>query len=270
MALRQYYWNPRQTNQIFVDEHCSVYAFNRRQEAGTWSDLHVHPDWGELTYVAAGSIVLCTGTGNFLAQSQRAVWVPPGLQHEWYMPEASHNRTLFIHPSVLEGFPRFKTYHALELTPLLRELIFAMDDLSVGFETPDDLRLVQVLVDRLACSKEIGSPLLMPCEHRLVELCVEALSAPDQATRLADWSARLNISEKTLERLFIRQTGQTFGKWMQNMRMQCAITDLSRGTDVTTVALNCGYTSVSAFIAAFKKQFGTTPGSVSKQGKSAG
>ena len=96
MALRQHYWNPRTNEACFVDETQLIYAFNERQDAGTWSDLHVHPDWGELLFVATGSIVLCSETGNFLGQGYRATWVPPGVQHEWYLPEASWNRSLFF------------------------------------------------------------------------------------------------------------------------------------------------------------------------------
>ena len=264
MSIRQHYWNPR-TDQRFVDEQSFLYAFNMRQEAGTWSDLHVHADWGELAFTASGSIVMCTGTGNFLGQSQRAIWVPPGLQHEWYMPENSLNRTLFIHPSIFADMPRFRTYHAVELTPLLRELILAVDDLKIDCSRAPDRRLACVLIDRLADSKEVGSPLLMPCEHRLVELCAEALSSPDTTIHLADWSARLGMSEKTLSRLFLKQTGLTFGKWVQRMRLQHAKAEIEAGQSVTAVALNCGYSSVSAFIAAFKKLFGHTPGNTGKE-----
>ena len=133
MALRQHYWNPRTNEACFVDETQLIYAFNERQDAGTWSDLHVHPDWGELLFVATGSIVLCSETGNFLGQGYRATWVPPGVQHEWYLPEASWNRSLFFHASLFENSPRFRQCHGLEMSPLLRELLFAVDDLKPDF-----------------------------------------------------------------------------------------------------------------------------------------
>ena len=117
MALRQHYWNPRTNEACFVDETQLIYAFNERQDAGTWSDLHVHPDWGELLFVATGSIVLCSETGNFLGQGYRATWVPPGVQHEWYLPEASWNRSLFFHASLFENSPRFRQCHGLEMSP---------------------------------------------------------------------------------------------------------------------------------------------------------
>ena len=265
MPFRQHYWNPRVDKVCFVDEQQFLYTFNKRQDAGTWSDLHVHANWGELLFVCTGSIVLCTGAGNYLGQSARASWVPPGIQHEWYMPEASWNHSLFLHSSIFKDNPRFYRCHSLEVTPLLRELILTVDELKPDFTTEEGRRLGLVLADRLMASKEVGTPLLMPCERRLVELCTAALSSPDAPVRLGDWSRQLGMSEKTLARLFIRQTGMTFGRWLQSMRLQHAKAELEAGQSVTTVSLNCGYNSVSAFIAAFKKYFGETPGLITRR-----
>ena len=52
----------------------------------------------------------------------------------------------------------------------------------------------------------------------------------------------------------------TFRTWRQRMRLLSALPALSRGERVTDVALACGYESLSAFIAAFGKQFGLSPG----------
>jgi len=46
------------------------------------------------------------------------------------------------------------------------------------------------------------------------------------------------------------------------VRMLHAIRLLATGAAVTGVALDAGYSSTSAFIAAFKRAFGTTPGKI--------
>lgn len=107
MALRQHYWNPRTNEACFVDETQLIYAFNERQDAGTWSDLHVHPDWGELLFVATGSIVLCSETGNFLGQGYRATWVPPGVQHELVSARSLMEPLAFLPRFPVRGFPPF-------------------------------------------------------------------------------------------------------------------------------------------------------------------
>ena len=70
--------------------------------------------------------------------------------------------------------------------------------------------------------------------------------------------------ESTVTSLFQRQTGESFGRWRQRIRLHHARAQLEAGESVTAVALNCGYASVSAFIAAFKKLFGRTPGQLAR------
>lgn len=68
------------------------------------------------------------------------------------------------------------------------------------------------------------------------------------------------MSEKTLSRLFVQQTGLTFRAWRQRLRILVALPMLERGDRVTDVAIACGYDSMSAFIAAFRLFTGVTPG----------
>ncbi len=264
MAFRQHCWNPYTGDHSVVDEKYFLYTFSERQEAGTWRKLHVHKEFYELTYVANGSIVVCTGAGNFLGQPHRGILIPPGLKHEWYMPESSVNRSLFLHPSLFATIPRFRHYQSIEIDSLLRALLLALDDLHLDLSDEEDRRLAVVFIDRLKKSREVGTPMLMPSEHRLVELCTAALSSPEENVNMVEWSRRIGMSPKTLSRLFVRQTGLTFGKWIQTMRLQHAKTSLEDGKSVTVAAMNCGYSSVSAFISAFKKQYGVTPGGIRK------
>ena len=68
------------------------------------------------------------------------------------------------------------------------------------------------------------------------------------------------IARRTLERRFRGETGMSFGMWRQKARLLDSIRLLAEGESVTHAALECGYSSVSAFIAAFKGTFGCTPG----------
>ena len=83
---------------------------------------------------------------------------------------------------------------------------------------------------------------------------------------LADAGLRRDNEEIQEERLdaavalFQRETGLSFRAWRQRLRLLAALTPLERGERVTDVALACGYDSTSAFISAFRQQFGCTPG----------
>ena len=95
-----------------------------------------------------------------------------------------------------------------------------------------------------------------------------ALHAINYCTRyaviLSDWSRQLDVSEKTLARTFVRETGLNFSKWQNKLRMYSAKKDIDAGLKVTDAALNCGYNSLSSFIAAFKKSYGHTPGALNR------
>ena len=85
---------------------------------------------------------------------------------------------------------------------------------------------------------------------------------PDSRKTLLDHGQELGVSEKTLSRLFLQQTGLNFRLWRQRARLLAALPLLERGVRITDVALACGYDSMSAFIAAFRDQMGATPGMV--------
>jgi AraC-like DNA-binding protein len=65
--------------------------------------------------------------------------------------------------------------------------------------------------------------------------------------------------KRTIERLFQKETGLTFGKWRQQLRLMQAMRLLAEGAKVTHAALEAGYSTPSAFISMFRKMLGTTP-----------
>jgi AraC-like DNA-binding protein len=62
-----------------------------------------------------------------------------------------------------------------------------------------------------------------------------------------------------VERLFLDETGITLGKWRQQLRLMNAMRLLGEGAKVTYAALEAGYSTPSAFIAAFRRSLGTSP-----------
>ncbi len=74
------------------------------------------------------------------------------------------------------------------------------------------------------------------------------------------WASWAGIAARTLSRRFVTETGFTFTAWRQRARLLRSLEMLAESTPVTTVALDLGYDSVSAFIALFRRTFGVTPG----------
>ena len=76
---------------------------------------------------------------------------------------------------------------------------------------------------------------------------------------MADWGQQLGVDEKTIQRLFRKETGMTFGQWRQQARLMQALERIALGERIIDVAGTLGYDSPSAFASMFKRQFGITP-----------
>ncbi len=256
---QKYYWNPVEVDPSPVNKTKFIHTFSEEQQAGTWNGWHSHKGFSEFMYVLEGTMVMCTEESTFYAQGNNGVWIPENVKHEWYLPVNSSNRSLFIHNSVIPKTKEWKSCRVLEINPLLRELICAVHEANLDGFDENSKRLGLVLRDRLMISKGSYNALPMPKNHALVELCSEALVKPIDFILLSDWSSKLNISEKTLTRLFIKETGLNFRAWQKRLRIHKAKIELERGQSVTDVSLICGYNSLSSFSSAFKSVYGINP-----------
>ena len=82
---------------------------------------------------------------------------------------------------------------------------------------------------------------------------------PADPTHLDEWAQRLRVSVKTLQRDFLREFGMPYTHWRTRLRLRAARVLLD-SHPVTKVAHEVGYASPSAFITAFSKEYGQTPG----------
>jgi AraC-like DNA-binding protein len=124
---------------------------------------------------------------------------------------------------------------------------------------PAEARLIGVLLDQLEVLPTIPLQLPLPSDERALRVSAWLRSHPDDPCPLKQLPGRAGASVRTIERLFQRETGMSFGKWRQQLRLLQSLRLLAAGRAVTAVALEVGYDSPSAFIAMFKRALGTTP-----------
>ena len=86
------------------------------------------------------------------------------------------------------------------------------------------------------------------------------LLVPEDNRSLSGWADYINISSRSLSRLFRTELGVSFVEYRQQVRLFQALKYLASGASVTTVAMEVGFSSLSAFNRLFKRYFGTTPG----------
>lgn len=227
--------------------------------AGSLARPHSH-DWIQLSYALSGVLLVSTACAHFVAPPQRAVWIPAGVEHEVRTSVRAEMRSLYVASDALTRGPRCQV---LAITSLLRELIIAVEKLPVEYdEEGSDGRLVSVLLDRLAAADEVAFDLPWPTDRRLVLLCEALQRAPDDDRSLDEWGRSVGLTGRSIARLFRRETGLSFAEWRLKLRLMRALALLEAGRPVTSVAFDCGYASSSAFIAAFRRMFGDTPGAM--------
>lgn len=242
---------------------CDPDGFPVRGLAATYPDgfkldAHTHP-WAQLVYAASGVMRVATPAAAWLVPPTRAIWVPGGTPHEIEMRGAVAMRTLYLAPSGEDA--RLGACRAIEVAPLLRELILHI--VRIGLLDADDpthARLEALLVDLLAAGETAPLELPLPTDARARAFADRVLAEPGAEASLAHMAKGAGASLRTLQRLFQAQTGLPLETWRGRARMQQAVVSLSAGAPVTEAALDAGYQSASAFIAAFKRTFGVTPG----------
>ncbi|WP_247604878.1 helix-turn-helix domain-containing protein [Alcaligenes faecalis] len=136
----------------------------------------------------------------------------------------------------------------------------AQADLDENWDQPPGLHVMLVLLDELQRAPDQALFLPLPQDSRLRQIPLDTL--PPALNELARY---LGASEKTISRLFKRDTGLNYQQWRQQWRLLKAIEQLSTGGQVTRLAADLGFASDSAFIAFFKEQTGLTPGHYGRQ-----
>ena len=231
-------------------------------------DSHFEPHrhaWAQLAYCASGVVQVRVMAASlptaYLVPPSRAVWIAPGALHAITVLEAAAFRTLYIDPSAVP--PGWAGGRAIAVTPLLRELISALD--PPGGEPPAPEReaaLTTLVLDEIHSAQRLALGVPLPAsdsDKRLRAVCQAVLEQPGRHATLQDWASNSGASERTLARLFRNQLGMGFAQWRRQAVLAHALPRLARGEAVGQVAATSGYASESAFSAMFKAAMGQPP-----------
>ncbi|ASW01171.1 AraC family transcriptional regulator [Paraburkholderia aromaticivorans] len=210
-----------------------------------------------LIHVNAGVLIVRTQTERWVVPPAHAVWIPADVLHRLSSTHPVQFCSLYAGMDAVALPP-----HSVAVVPdrLVAALLSAAADLR--HDTPLDeaaVRLVQVLLDRLPGLPVAPLGLNWPRDPRAQSIA-DALSAnPADTAVLEELAEAAGVTARTAARLFVKETGQTFGQWRQQLRLLVALEHLGAGASVTQVALEVGYSDVSSFIAVFRDAFGDTP-----------
>ena len=240
-------------------DRCSLPVSCRATDyaAGAVIDNHAHAKH-QLIYAVHGVMLVRAEGGQWIVPPTRGIWMPAGVTHSIRCIGPVHMRSIYVQP---DAAPRLSAQsQAVGISPLLRELIQAAVAVCVPYSANSrDGRLMRLLLDELRALPVLPLHLPQPADPRLQRICDRLQRRPGDPSTLSDWATRLEIDAKTIQRLFARETGMTFGQWRQQARLLRALERLASGHKILDIAVALGYDSASAFATMFKRQFGQTP-----------
>jgi AraC-like DNA-binding protein len=223
--------------------------------AGARFTWHTHPSH-QLAWAASGVLTVVAHAGTWVLPPTRALWIPAGVAHETIASGATTMKTLYLRPARCPiAWP---TPQPVVATRLLGALIEHLADAELG--PASRARAEAVVLDLLEPVDVVTIEVELPRDERAREVALGLLEHPSDQRTLHQWGRSVGASARTLTRAFLADTGIPFSRWRTAARLRTALPRLAAGEPVATVATAVGYETASAFVAAFRRETGLTPG----------
>jgi AraC-like DNA-binding protein len=219
--------------------------------------------WHRLVAASHGVILARTPDGQWSAPARNAVWVPAGVRAELETCVETSLRVFYIRDSraawCRSGVVRGS--RTITVGPLLREVLARIAEVSALDRRVDwHAALARLLLHEVRRGAIAPQELIWPRDARAARVAAVVQADPADQRRLRELCAGRGVSVRTVQRLFPLETGLTFEAWRTRVRFLHATRLLAEGRKVGDAAASCGYRSPSAFVTAFSRFAGMTPG----------
>ncbi|MFI7665341.1 AraC family transcriptional regulator [Nocardia sp. NPDC049526] len=262
--------------------------------AGYRFDTHEHPQH-QIAWAARGVIAVEIGNGYWVLPPTRALWIPGGTRHRTETTQGATMRGIFVAPDRCPV--SLTTPTMLRVSPLLRELFDhltgpgtalapgadaerrehvdeppltdarADGSTTAATRNPADdnaaarrERAEAVIFDLLEPVAVIPVGARRPVDARAGQVADALTRNPADPRTLAEFAADAATSPRTLARLFLVETGISFGQWRTQIRLAASLPLLAEGLPIARIAGRVGYATPSAYVAAFRRAVGVSPG----------
>ncbi|MBA4611132.1 helix-turn-helix transcriptional regulator [Stappia taiwanensis] len=243
-----------QDSQFDPDSVCQpVFGIAARDLSHHDSGLHAHRV-AQLLFARRGCMTITLEAKLCLLPPTRAVWIPAGLVHRAQMRTAVDYRSVYFRPPFAQDMP--SQIEVFEVSDVLQATLerIAVAPLDVDWTMGAARNLLAVCMDEIRRAPRVPTLLPLPSDPRLARL--DTASLPPSLGQLA---SDVGAGEKTIGRIFRRETGMSYQEWRQQWRLLKAYELLSAGTSISCVSQELGFAGDSAFISFFKHAAGVTP-----------
>lgn len=240
-----------------------VFVRQEKMPAKHYFPTHKH-NWHQLLYAVSGVLVVELKSEQYFIPPEQAIWLPAGYEHSVYSEYGADLKSLYITQEYeMISSDRVTVLH---ITPLIRELILTASTFAElyplsGYEND----LIQLLLKSLTKLNHEDRFIPWPTSSDLVKLCKYLNEQTDDNQTTAELADFISLSVRTLDRKFRRETGMSLKKWRSQLRLMKAIEQLNTSKNITSIALDLGYSSPSPFIYFFREHMGMSPAQYRKK-----
>lgn len=218
---------------------------------------HVHSE-GQLSVVLKGTMgIRCKG-GWWLAPAGRGIWIPSGMEHSAIYSERASFVLLKVTP-LAGALP--PSVRSIGVSDFLKELSIEIAR-PAAHQVNDDGALISALIVRRLCDAKATPMLFLPSgnDPRVLRITEFLRSNPANTASFDKLAKMAGSSRRTLSRLFLADTGMTFVRWRNHLRIVTAIDKLVRHVPIAQIAIELGFNSQSSFTTMFTRTMGEPPG----------
>lgn len=219
--------------------------------------------WAQALFCFDGLMRVEMSEGRWFIPDRCGIWLPAGTAPSVELTARVEFQSFLLHPRFAMRLDMPPVPTVLRASPLIRgigrRLMPGASETS-SLSGPEKRRLGWVALDEIARLDRPDLHLPGSGDPRLSRIISRLLRHPAEANNLARLAGEVGSSERTLSRLFRQETGLSWREWRDRMRFVVAIEGLQMGRSSTELSNWLGYSAPSAFVAAFRRQSGMTPG----------
>ncbi|WP_160136801.1 AraC family transcriptional regulator [Chryseobacterium sp. c4a] len=222
------------------------------------SGFHDHKFKAQLLYAPSGCMTVTTSNRQFVLPPFRMLWIPANEIHRVNFRNVVAYRSVYFDSEYAEKYMS-SGLKVLHVNSLLKEIIERMCFWEWEALDTTQNNILNVFWDEIKQAPEENLNLKMPSDSRfkrVVEEWTTRVSMPPMLKNLAEQTGAV---EKTITRIFRKETDLSYQEWRQQWRLQRSIELLVDGNSIGEVSYMLDFSSDSAFIDFFKKHTGSTP-----------
>ncbi|WP_333864618.1 AraC family transcriptional regulator [Sphingobacterium sp.] len=217
------------------------------------NELHRHQK-SQLIYVEQGFQYLTVEGKMYLLPQNHVAWIPSGALHKTNShSESIKLMVIFFDVSREDQF--FQHVQIFSAPKVLREMILYTEKWSKLTEENEHEKIfLTALMNELPyfCTQLLQLEITLPHENRLQTVLNHLHDHYTEAITMDEIAMLSNLSLRTIERLFKKETGMTLAKYQQLLRIIKSLELLStKQFTISQIAYKVGYKSVQAFTNSF-------------------